>query len=130
MSLLIEGINLPEAGKPVVLHIASNGKVYANVVDSGITTEHTAVEVPPHERLIDAAELHSVLRQKSKEFSDSEYGEGVKDGLAYARECVVNAPTIIHADQNEELQQYEAAVENAQYCEIYEPTYDPDTGAM
>lgn len=34
------------------------------------------------------------------------------------------------AEEGEEQREYEAAVEAAQYCEMYEPTYDPETGAM
>lgn len=32
--------------------------------------------------------------------------------------------------RNGEDEQDEAAVEAAQYCDIYETTYDPETGAM
>lgn len=54
--------------------------------------------IKPHGRLIDADELHSVLRKRAKEFSDSEYGTGVKCGLADAREYIKIAPTIIPAE--------------------------------
>lgn len=34
-------------------------------------------------------------------------------------------------EQNEDAQRYyEAAVEMAEYCERYEPTYNPDDGSM
>lgn len=36
----------------------------------------------------------------------------------------------IPAEELEAQKEYEAAVEYQQYCERYEPTYDPETGAM
>lgn len=68
------------------------------------------VEVPNHGRLIDADALPI----------DIEW------------EDILDAPTVVEADvSEEELQrEYEANVEYAQYCERYEPTYDPNTGAM
>ena len=57
------------------------------------------VAVPDHGRLIDANALCEVLWKRGKEFTNSPYGEGVKDGLADARDNARNAPTIIPADK-------------------------------
>lgn len=35
-----------------------------------------------------------------------------------------------NTNEYEKLREYESSVEYAQYCEMYEPTYDPDTGAL
>lgn len=85
------------------------------------------VEVPPHGRLIDADALE--LKADDR-YSLHEIGRHELD-------CIVNAlyyaPTVIEADgySERELQRdYEASVEYAQHCERYEPTYDPETGAM
>ena len=34
------------------------------------------------------------------------------------------------AEECEEQREYEAQVEAAQYCKMYEPSYDPETGAL
>lgn len=66
------------------------------------TLKQKAISVPPHGRLIDAGALFRVIREAAKEFSNSEYGEGNKDGLALARELLLQAPTIIPASGGQE----------------------------
>lgn len=58
-----------------------------------------AVLPEKHGRLVDADELIAILRKKSKEFSDSKYGEGVKCGLADARDHIAKAQTIVPATE-------------------------------
>ena len=99
MSILIEGMELPKEGYKVI-YVHSNGSVYQPSNAENIWHKiASAVPVPPHGRLIDADALHSVLRLRGKEFSDSEYGDGVKCGLADARECIKIAPTIVPAQE-------------------------------
>lgn len=85
-------------------------EVTENIARCGFHPNCPLVEVPSHGRLIDADVLPT----------DIEW------------EDILDAPTVIEADvSEEELQrEYEANVEYAQYCERYEPTYDPNTGAM
>lgn len=100
MSILIKGLEMP-ATYPLTVTIYPDGQVLSETV--GAKDIHgEAVPVPPHGELIDADALHRVLRLRGKEFSDSEYGEGVKCGLADARECIKIAPTVIPASKKEE----------------------------
>lgn len=122
MGVYIKGIEMPKEGR-LTLQISANGAVY--VVNScSITAEMymtDAVSVPPHGDLIDR---------------DEQIERAWRLNL-YAKELIkmmlTTAPTIIETDgcSERELQRdYEASVEYAQYCERYEPTYDPETGAM
>lgn len=85
--------------------------------EKGLQFIYTAV--PPHGRVIDADEI------KEKCGENAIYADDVYWYMD-------NAPTIIPAEVEEENSQreYEMAVEAAQYCELYEPTYDPETGAL
>ena len=98
MSVYIRGIEMPTnaTGCEVIIRIQPDGTV---LNAQGIYLYAKAAPVQPHGRLIDADELHSVLRKRGKEFSDSEYGTGVKCGLADAREYIKMAPTIIPASK-------------------------------
>ena len=112
------------------------------------------VEVPPHGRLIDA---EAFIKEECNS-CDGACESIPCDCLNCAADCrcdfmkdIADAPTIIQAEpcndlakpnnastiieaesySERELQRdYEASVEYAQYCERYEPTYDPETGAM
>ena len=89
----------------------------------------TLVEVPPHGRLVDIDAVISVLEEMSKEYPPDSIG---RYWISIFFDILKAAPTVIEADvSEEELQrEYEANVEYAQYCERYESTYDPNTGAM
>lgn len=97
MSILIN-MEMPK-NEPLLVKINPDGSV-STTAKNGYK-KYQAVTVPPHGRLIDADELHSALRKRAKEFSNSEYGEGVKCGLADAREYIKIAPTIIPAEEGE-----------------------------
>lgn len=58
MSVLIEGMEMPKPGQIVLVEIDENGEVFA-AYDGGRTklTQHKAVSVSPHGRLIDADKL-------------------------------------------------------------------------
>lgn len=82
------------------------------------------IEVPQHGRLIDADALLASENQHYEYRSDSFYVE---------TRTIELAPTVIDAESNSERElqrDYEASVEYSQHCGRYEPTYDPDTGAM
>ena len=111
MSVLIRGISMPthcmdcpfmvsRDNDDCILQSAEANENFENweQMKSGCPL----VPVPPHERLINADELRLVLWKRAKEFSNSEYGEGVKCGLADAREYIKIAPTIIPAEPAEE----------------------------
>ena len=124
MGIYIEGVEMPETCKLCYLSEFSAG-LYAYVCKpTGVRIDYEMakvskpkricplIEVPePHGRLGDLDALHSALRKRGKEFSDSEYGEGVKCGLADAREFIKNAPTVIPVSESKErpafLPQYE-----------------------
>lgn len=44
--------------------------------------------------------------------------------------CGATMGNLTKAEHDKEQREYEAAIKAAQYCEMYEPTYDPETGAM
>jgi len=41
-----------------------------------------------------------------------------------------DALALLKSQRQDARRDYEAAVEMVEYCEHYEPTYDPETGAM
>ena len=77
----------------------------------------------PHGRTIDADAFLELCNAYAVTPSDDEFCKR----LEYA---LTRAATIIPAEPSEEQREYESAVEYAQYCEIYEPSYDPETGAL
>ena len=91
--------------------------------DCTLIKDTKAVPVPPYGRLIDADAFLELCVDYAVTPSDYEFCKRLEYALTKAR-------TIIPADADEERREYEAAVEAAQYCEMYEPTYDPETGAM
>lgn len=80
------------------------------------------IPVPPHGRLIDAEKLKSYWAPDHSRYFDADYFIHTIDV----------AQTIIPASEevDESQRDYERAVEDQRYCEMYEPTYDPETGAM
>lgn len=88
------------------------------------------IELPPHGDLIDRDALNidiseSVVFTVAKNRPSAEMRGAFK-----VLDRLEIAPTIIPAEPSEEQREYEAQVEAAQYCEMYEPTYDPETGAL
>lgn len=83
MSILIEGMEMPEDGETVTLTICADGLVFEEFKEPGDVFH--AVPVPPHGRLIDADALMS----------------GVDDGddvmFVWA---ITDAPTIIPAEED------------------------------
>ena len=116
MGLYINGLKLPEDNHVRVLVLRCDGRC---VDEFGNT--FSVVPVPPHGRCIDA----DALTKKIK-----------RDGIAsdpfvkIVCDYFKDAPTIIPAEPNEDQHEYEAYAETAQYCELYEPTYDKSTGAL
>lgn len=82
------------------------------------------VEVPePHGRLIDADKLKSYWEPDHSRYFDADYFIHTID--------VAKAIIPASEDEIDEAQRdYQAAADYQQYCETYEQTYDPDTGAM
>ena len=107
MGLYINGLKLPEDNHVRVLVLRCDGRC---VDEFGNT--FSVVPVPPHGRLVDADALAKNI-----------------NGPIYHSELRA-APTIIPAEPNEDHHEYEAYAETAQYCELYEPTYDKSTGAL
>lgn len=95
MSIYIKGMKMPKAGQIVLVEIDENGDVFA-AYDGGRTklTQHKAVPVPPHGRLIDADALEHIIAQFSLNW---EYGQGVSD----CWDALLAAPTVIEAEGDE-----------------------------
>lgn len=94
MSILIKGMEMPKPGQIVLVEIDENGDVFA-AYDGGRTklTQHKAVPVPPHGRLIDADALKK------------EHLSGDLDLFAQRwsfLKDVNHAPTIIPAEEEDE----------------------------
>lgn len=89
MSVLIRGMEMPNPGHIVLVEIDENGDVFA-AYDGGRTklTQHKAIAVPPHGRLIDADALDASL--------------GIEDRDDYVHWTLEEAPTIIPASKKEE----------------------------
>ena len=88
MSILIKNMEMPNPGHIVLVEIDENGDVFA-AYDGGRTklTQHKAVSIPPHGRLIDADALDNTL--------------GIEDRDNYVHWTLEDAPTIIPAEENE-----------------------------
>lgn len=124
MSVYIKGMEMPKT-YPLTVTIYPDGQVLPETV--GAKDKHgIAVPIPLHGRLGDLDVLYDVVKKRTRNWAG-----GWSD-----IECVLtghdikNAPTIIPAEPSEEQRKYEAQVEAAQYCEMYESSYDPDTGAL
>lgn len=118
----------PEKGQSYMdFRIWDDGTVEARIGPE--ETDYKAIPVPSHGRLIDVDEYRD-------EFMDGVYAECYDDPDNIRANSIIDifdsAPTIIPAEDGdlEAQREYEAAIENAQYCERYEPTYDPETGAL
>lgn len=92
MSIYIKGMKMPKAGQIVLVEIDENGDVFA-AYDGGRTklTQHKAVPVPPHGRLIDTDAV--IL-----EGGPYEYDDWCKWALGQYQD----APTVIEAEGDEE----------------------------
>ena len=96
MSILIKGLDMPKLNSVhefLELTIWADGIVYARAVNAYSDTQLediTAIQIPtPHGRLIDAEALDEVLRRKWNYFD-----HGID---------IANAPTIIEAEDTEEI---------------------------
>lgn len=126
MNVLIKGMEMPKKSGVYCLDLYVGETCRVQRID-GMTYEIAEV-CTPHGRLIDADALLSLL-DKCMFPSDMVTTSAVRMATNWIKE----APTVIEAEgySERELQRdYEASVEYAQHCGEYEPTYDPDTGAM
>ena len=132
MAVLIKGMEMPR--KCIRCPVNVYGRCLVNddkdvskaTADAVRDKDCPLVPVPPHGRLIDV----------DKVLDELAHNLGIRslDYLTPSERAIVSwfrdAPTIIPADSDEERREYDAQVEAAKYCEMYEPTYDPETGAM
>ena len=102
--LLIKNLALPGAGKPYLLHVASNGKVYVMVADEPDWSETWAVSIPPHGRLGDLDAL-------AQQIEHERFHHTHTDGLAarhhvaeygHFLKAISDAPTIIPGNMGSE----------------------------
>lgn len=126
MGIYINGMDIPQEGR-ITIQIDADGAVYT-VTSCKITAEkyekeYHVIEVPePHGRLIDTDAV-------TLEGGPYEYDDWCKWALGQYQD----APTVIPAGEEKgdtAKRDYEAAADYQQYCEMYEQTYDPETGAM
>lgn len=80
--------------------------------------------------LIEVSEPHGRLGDLDELKTAFPCGESIR--TESVRATIDHMPTIIPASEevDESQRDYERAVEDQRYCEMYEPTYDPETGAM
>ena len=98
------------------------------------------VHVPePHGRLIDADALHKLFEDQWHylqvlDWNENPTAEAKQSGISWCINTMHDdAPIIIPASEDEidEAQRdYQVAADYQQYCEMYEQTYDPETGTM
>ena len=134
MAVLIKGMEMPK-DYAVVLKIFPDGKVgtvpYIQWFKVDRIEGAQAVPVPPHglidrERILDSIRIELAQVNAVNDMEDYDSWMRVFD---YVRKF----PTVIPASEEEvdEAQRdYQAAADYQQYCETYEQTYDPETGAM
>lgn len=121
MGVYIRGLKAPKSCWGCYMHL--------DVLKCPVQTEEEAmrycscrhkdcpiVSVPPHGSLKDADKLVREIESVC--------------GTHWTTMVIKRDPTIIPAEEGEEQREYEAQVEAAQSCEMYEPTYDPETGAL
>lgn len=93
----------------------------------------------PHGRLIDADALHKLFEDQWHylqvlDWNENPTAEAKQSGINWCINTMHDdVPTVIPASKEEvdEAQRdYQAAADYQQYCETYEQTYDPETGAM
>ena len=140
MSVLIKGMEMPKScdmcwalddyGDYPRCRITEEQRGYNFPVREQRMSKCPLVPVPPHGRLIDADALIDDMANMIPWAIESPEEIAMVDGLSAGYEAVKAAPTIIPAEPSEEQREYEAQVEAVQYCEMYEPTYDPETGAL
>lgn len=104
MSIILEGIDLPETNEIRMIAINSNGKVFFNTVKDGApdkTKMSQAIQIPKgHGRLIDADALVAVFKDMAKcEWNQKAF----PISWAYAFEDTIDeihgAPTILEAEE-------------------------------
>jgi hypothetical protein len=128
MGVYIENMEIPtEEYGPMTIKVYPNGHVAEYIGDIGRVWD--AVPVPPHGRLGDLdkqdVQINALIERHLHGYTKSTW-----EFVCELRDILKRNRTIIEAEPSEEQREYEAAVEAAQYCEMYEPTYDPETGAM
>ncbi len=139
MGVYIKGMEIPETGVYEIAVDNTWGKVKPIMTlytrkDNGmlhVFGSYELLPVPPHgliarEQILDAIRLELAQANACNDMDDYDAWMRV---FNYVRKF----PTIIPADgcsEQESQRDYEASVECAQHCERYEPTYDPETGAM
>lgn len=99
MSLLIKGIDLPEAYTSAWLTVFECVGEHTFIKTHKVSAEQMQA-IPPHGRLIDADELQKIecLFKDLNCFENFMYNHGVGDCIAIIR----NAPTIIEAEEGEQ----------------------------
>ena len=109
MSLILKGIDLPEANEIRMIAINSNGEAFFNMVKDGApdkTEISQAIQIPtPHGRLIDADAFVKDFTQNYEECRDvgyfsSEESERIAGVVATGVALDVNnAPTILESEE-------------------------------
>jgi len=151
MSVLIKGMQLPDMCGHCRFATAFECEVTKNFITTFNVRQSDCplIEVPePHGRLIDADALVEDLKRQCEEVfkidavspddfwitRDQAYNERLwKTWCESFFEYLKTSETIIPESKEEvdEAQRdYQAAADYQQYCETYEQTYDPETGAM
>lgn len=100
MSILIKGMEMPTGERPVHIEIHRDGTVIQWKLYESDEIIGTAVEVPPHGRLINADLLGNILKDRA----EAEWNKNVSPlSWSYAYECLMDIlddmPTVIEAEE-------------------------------
>lgn len=103
MSILICGLHMPnkEKGELLCICINNDGRV---CYDLDLTCKRigTAIQLPPHGRLIDADALIEFIENRYNITWKDDYEGGIKDACVDILEKISTMPTIIPAEPAEE----------------------------
>ena len=105
MSILIKGISMPKNCADCIFCVNNwcviNSRLH-HIKGAEETTQYCPlIEVPPHGRLIDANALKADIEAHADTYTNCDHLDFVATGLLCAIWDVVNAPTIIEAEEEE-----------------------------
>lgn len=95
MGIYLPNMEMPKTGKPIMLYLTSEGKVFVGVIGELTFTENDAFELPPHGRLGDLDRIERTLHEWESVVWD-------RNAVQMLRDCinlVKAAPTIIMAEE-------------------------------
>lgn len=99
MSIIINGMEMPEDGETATLTICADGLVFEEFKEPGDVFH--AVPVPPHGRLIDEKDICDKIRPLIENPYCYNRLQIISETLAHCLQIISDAPTIIPAEEGE-----------------------------